>query len=96
MNRNVIRSKNHVCIHLKRRNECSVPECEHFDMRSKLDPVEQLFGTDSNSAAAAKLYRSDLAQYEELRRQAVSRGLLAPRLSDRAKALQIDVTEFNK
>ena len=87
-------SKNHVCIHLKRRNECEVPECEHFDMRSKTDQVAQLFGTDSNSAAAAKLYRSDLAQYENLRRQAVQRGLIAPRLSDRAAALKVDVDAF--
>ena len=93
-NRGTIPTKNHVCIHLKVKNACDVAGCEHFDMRSQTDRVAQLFGPNPNSAAAAALYRQDAVEYERLRKEAVARHLIAPRLSDRAAALKIDVDEF--
>jgi len=93
-NRNTLPAKHKTCIHLRPYGACSDPQCEHYDKRAITDRVAQLFGQNSNSAAAAELHRTDLVEYERLRKLAVERGMLAPRLSDRAKALQVDLDAF--
>lgn len=87
-------AKHKVCVHLRKFGECSDPQCSHFDTRLRDDLAGALFGKDANSAAAAALFKQDSAEYERQRKIAVSRGLLAPRLSDKAKALEVDLDEF--
>jgi len=92
--RNVMPHTRALCNHLAKFGMCLDPGCTHFDRRIKDDPTAALFGSTPNSAYAVSLHKSDLAEYERQRKLGVGRGLIAPRLSDRAAALKRDVTEF--
>jgi len=63
------------CKHFYQPNRCPVPDCPHHDTR----PLYlQLFGRDSNSELAARLYRTNLPAYLAAKKEAIDKNVLPP------------------
>jgi hypothetical protein len=74
------------CSHMAMPQRCEISSCPFYDNRPLSD---RLFGSNSDSALAAKLFRTDRAAYDLARQEAISNGRLPVAIIP--KCLQDDI-----